>query len=207
MLPSVLKLVSDVQHVLAKPKQEAIKLGATKATEAAARSTVDMIKPVHQRISVFKDRHVVNNDDIATVAAVADILYCDMLQMEVNGLRLNRQAPDGHLQTFPAAFFFSESAVRAEEQRNDAKVKRLRNMRTLFKDVIPGLMFAVAGAAYMDIKGLASSFSSMAAADGMLVKQCLDTCKNGVSVAENGLRWSNAYEHTIEQFLDAHQGT
>ena len=207
MLPSVSKLVSDTQKIITNPKLAATKFVSSQGAKAVSRKAVDMVKPVHQRISDFKKRHIVNNDDIATVAAVADILYRDMLKMEINGLRLNRKAPEGYSGSFPVAFLFSEEAVTFADMRLDQKVEHLKHMRTIFKEVIPVLIGSIAFASYIDLKGLASKMTSIVGADINLVKECLKTCENGVQVADKGLKWAGAYDATIDQFLEAHKKT
>ena len=204
MLPSVKKLVDDVASILANPKRELIKKGLEETTKASADKAKDLVRPIHQRISAFKRQQpVINNQDIATVAAVAHILYVDMLRVEINGLPLNRKAPDGYMQGFPAAFLFVPESVDFADASLDKKMNYLKSMHTMFNDVMPGLIASIAMGSYLDLKGLASSFSSLVIADAIIVKQALKTCENGVSVAEKGLRWAAEYDKTIDQFQQA----
>jgi len=205
MFPIVDKLASEIGKAIEKPGQVLVEKALTEGAKAAGETIKDRMKSridVLQKVSDFKERSITNSEDIAYVCALIDILYCSILEIRINGKSLRSATPNND--SFPAAFiFFGKPAVEAAENDLHQTVARLRLAKTCFADIFPACVSAITAKEYVDLKSLASKFSSMMIADAILFKDAIETCQNGVEVCSKGLSWASAYDKTLEQWLEA----
>ena len=205
MLPTIEKLASEVAKAIEKPGQAFLTKATTEGARMASKVATNSLKTdilVQQKISEFKDRNVINSEDIAYACAFVDILYRNLLEMRVNNIPLRNANPD--TQSVPAAFiFFGPKAVIEADKNVHQTIKRLRAAKVCFSDIFPACVAAITAKEYMDLKSLAGKLSSMMVADAMLIKDAIDTCRNGVQICDKGLSWANSYDKTLEQWLVA----
>ena len=202
MIPSVAKLCEDVAKIIAAPLTEGGKLAAIEGSKAVAKAATKAITPVHQNIARYKDKNVYNNEDLVVVTVLAQMLYDKLLAMKINNSPLRGLKAD--TDSFPLSFFQKEAVIKADLAVHDT-VKQIRAMRELFNVVIPGCIAALTATAYVDLKSLASKFSSMMIADGIVIRDGLDACKYGVEVCDKALKWAGQHDQVVNQWLRAHK--
>ncbi len=206
MIPSLKKLADEVADIVANPTRSAVKFGVEKGAETAAGAAVDAVKPVNKRILDFKNRNVTNDDDVATLAALTDILYEDLLKIRINNNPLSKLTRNADLQSVPLSYVLREAVVE-DDRKLHRTVEQLRRMRIIFKDVTPACVAALGFSKIMDIKGLADRMTSMVVADVALIKDSLQKCKWGVEVCDKGLTWAGQYDEVINKWLSAHKSS
>ena len=84
-------------------------------------------------------------------------------------------------------------------------LKQIREMRGLFDVSIPTCIAALTASAYIDLKSLASKFSSMQIADGFVIRDGLNACKHGVTVCDKAMVWAGQHDKVVNQWLQVHK--
>ncbi|MBP2293211.1 hypothetical protein [Azospirillum rugosum] len=204
MIPALSKMTEDIQKIILSPRDEAKKLILKEGTKAAAGGINKLIIPVHQRISKWKQEQsvLIHSDDIATAAALADILYSDTLMIKINGTSLSKK--DGDMKSFPLSYLHYESLMKSEQSLHET-ADRLRKIRAIFDVGLPGCISVLLFSKYLDLKSLANKIISTQFLDFMMVKDALDNCKNGVEICDKGLSWANQHDALVHEWIDAHK--
>lgn len=204
MIPAVSDLAKKVQDIVQSPVLSAVKAGAGAAGKAASGSVQASLissPEVQRKIAEFKNARVVNNEDIATACALVSLSYDNLLATKVNGVPLNRAAPQRD--SFPAALIMGKPAIDFESEKLERTIKKIRDFRVIFSDVFPACIAVLTASAWMDFKKWVEKLTSMAIADGILIREAHEICRNGVSVCDAGLIRAGDYQGTLNQFRDA----
>jgi len=204
MIPSVGKLCEDVSKLIASPLTEGMNIALKEGVKEAKKRAFGAMAPVNQNIARYKENNVYNSEDLVVVTVAAQMLYDKLLSLKINNVSLRDQK--GDTESFPLSFFLKDAVVQADLDLH-ATVEKVRGIRKIFDTVIPSCVAALTASSYMDLKSLASKFSSMMIADGIVIRDALDTCKYGIEVCDKGLKWAGQYDHTVNEWLRAHKLT
>jgi hypothetical protein len=104
------------------------------------------------------------------------------------------------MNSFPLTYLDRGLLIKADRSL-DETVLRLTKMRAAFKTGIPYCISILAVSKYLDLRELASNFSSLQIADAWLVKETIGTCEDGVEVCNKGLEWAGQHNKLIDEFL------
>lgn len=216
-LPTIGKLADDVLECFNTPMiaagKMAISEGGKKVGQAAQPKLTD--KKLKAEIAKCKANLRIPhaNDDLATVAAITEYVYKHLVNMKIakasNRMALARagkMAEDDESSpfVFPINWLVDRNAVLSADQDLDVTIARIQKFRILFDGAFLGCAAAIFGVGVMDIKSLASSFSSLVAGDAMLVQHVKKRSEQGVEVCDRCLLWAGKRNQFIDEFLHAH---
>lgn len=213
--PPLTTIVKQVEQAIRRPKIEAIKTGvklAGKKGKAAAKGSITD-GDTKRKLDTYREGLIPHfNKDIGDLAAVTAYSYDYLLSMRLvsagseihlRKMKSELQKAENRPESFPLSFFIASEVDTAADEL-ESQISRLKALRGVFASAIPASLAALGAVELVNLKGLASNFSSLRAGDIELVKEVLRTCDRSVKIIDKALAWAEKREDTIQEWQRAH---